>query len=166
MQYAIIHGDEDHPLVEKLDFNKSLVKELAAIVEEKGIKIIMTAREPTNHVHEQSFIRCRTCNVCFVSPTTICERCDPRGWQEEQERWRASAISVRAVGMDRYAMSIIAIMPDGRFVSVGDAWNIMRNGEYKHHDDLIRDLTALKKENTELLAENARMRRRLENKKP
>ena len=106
--------------------------------------------------------KCERCRATFLSPTTVCERCDPGGWHSERERWREGATVVRAVGMDRYAMSMLAVTAEGKFVIVRDAVHAMRDGEFKHHDDLIRDLTATKKENTELLAENARMRRRLE----
>jgi hypothetical protein len=113
-----------------------------------------------------TFVKCPRCCMSWVSPFKHCPRCEPRLRFEEQELMQESAQEGRAMAMDRYAMSMLAVLADGSYVLIRDAYHAVRDGVYESREDLIRDLTAAKKENTELLAENARLRRRLENKTP
>lgn len=107
--------------------------------------------------------RCaNNCGTTYLSPYTTCPLCNPIEHHREEERWRANAEEVRAICMDRYAFDMLAQRLDGSFVLVRDAYHVMRSGEYGYHDALILDLTAMRKENTELHAENSRLRRRLE----
>ncbi len=117
-----------------------------------------------NHVTEETVFKCPTCSRFWLSPTTTCEECDRQAFFEERQRWSDGATVVRAVTIDPYNASILAVTVDGNFVKVQGAGPLLWRHPTEHHDALIADLTRLKKENQEVLAENARLRRRLEKK--
>src|SRR4051812_39661161 len=100
-------------------------------------------------------VKCEACRMTWLSPFKICPRCKPRERYEEEEIMRSSARPARGIAMDRCTMSLLAVLEDGSFVNIRDAYHIVRDGVYESRDDLIRDLTATKKELTEVLAENA-----------
>lgn len=116
-----------------------------------------------DHVTMSHATKCETCGMCWLTPSTVCHRCKPEEHREEYRGFLASATVVRAVYIDLYE-SLVAVDALGNFFHVRDARQLMYGLPTKHLDTIVSDLTAMKTESTELLAENARLRRRLEKK--
>ena len=94
-------------------------------------------------------------------PIPHCFQCERPAYEKAFAEMRERADYGIFLGHDPYAEALY-FWRDGKVIGVeGRFYAIFRN---RTHDQLVADLTKVETENRDLLAENARLRRRLEGK--
>ena len=106
------------------------------------------------------------CGMTLERPWTTCFRCQPEARKVEAQAFHEQAREARILDVDRYADGLLARTAEGIIVWVRDAGLTMRMCGASSREDLVSTSMRLKDENTELLAENARLRRRLDGASP
>jgi len=100
-------------------------------------------------------------------PFTTCSVCDQEGRWKEEAALRKRAKTILAIGYDHYGAHVMAYDPEQNEIF------LVRNGEkfyramasaLQSREDVVSDAMTLRKENAELLVENAKLRRKLEHK--
>ncbi len=104
--------------------------------------------------------RCE-CGMSHEDPWTSCFRCDPEKRRTEAEAFRARAIEARILDVTAYD-ELVARTADGLVIRMRDAGMALRCRGAQSREEVVTQAMALKDENKELLAENARLRRQLE----
>ncbi len=108
-----------------------------------------------------SYTKCEVCGLSRVEqhPIQLCYRCDREAYEAAFAKLRQQRAYTHLLGVDVYT-DCIYIWADGVVAAIeGRADRFLR---VQKVDDLVARLTELEKENRDVLAENARLRRRLE----
>ena len=112
-----------------------------------------------------TIIKCETCGMSRDSrhPIRSCSRCQSDEYEAQVALLRRSARAAIPLGHDPYNGRLFFWL-DGITIGIGAMLARCMSGEGR--DALVRRITDLEAENKDVLAENARMRRALEGRKP
>lgn len=112
---------------------------------------------------KQPVVVCHLCQRTIYSTSGICQTCRPAAWAAWVKEARERAEPMGFVAMNEGTGAVYWEAADGRIFSV-DSYILWMLGGARGHDALVADLMKLREENRDVLAENARLRRRLEGK--
>jgi hypothetical protein len=104
---------------------------------------------------------CTKCDSSYTLPQTVCRVCDRPAWLDEQRRFRDDAVDLLAMNVDMYNDSFLFWDGERFFRCSGQNLRTASAGRAR---DLGGECQRLQDELRDVLAENARMRRKLEGK--
>lgn len=110
--------------------------------------------------HHVTFVRCE-CGLTRVAehPIQHCYACEREAYDASFARLRADRSYTHFLGIDPYSDTIYV---HGEGVTLAIEGRVDRMLRVSKVDELVRRITDLETENRDVLAENARLRRRLE----
>lgn len=105
--------------------------------------------------------QCLTCGGWSMSPIEVCKRCFPDDYAAAFRHIREEASTLLYVDSDPYSDALYWTSID-KTLAYRTTGILHRFGESRSHAALVDRLRELENENRDVLAENARLRRRLE----
>ncbi len=111
------------------------------------------------------FIRCDGCGMYRPAdhPISVCHSCEKETYEAKFAELRKQTVQAGLIGTDPYRDDVYIYAGDQVFCFGGQ---LLRTLQRRDTDSLIRRVSDLEAENTLVLAENARLRRRLDGKPP